>query len=381
MHQLVTQLLESKARGRNVACCRLLATRGSTPQKPGAMMLVFEDGAQAGTLGGGCIEAEVKRRALAVIAAAEPTVADFRLDDDYGWDDGLICGGRMHVLIDPVADVETRQYFQSLAALWADGSGGTEAIAFEADGGLQPTASYLFNAERQVLAKLRTDINPPSELLKELAPLSQRPGPSAQRGIALLPILPRCRLVIVGAGHVGQAVAHLAGELDFNVWVVDDRQEYLSPERFPSAQQTFCGPIGDVLPQLEIKPDTFCLIVTRGHNHDEEALYHLVNRGARYVGMIGSKRKIRLIFDDLLAEGIPADALAQVHAPVGLDIGSQTVPEIAVSIAAELIACRNLGEVKPNVVNRDTQAHGSAKHDARDARHDASRVEPAAQQL
>ena len=98
-------------------------------------------------------------------------------------------------------------------------------------------------------------------------------------------------------------------------------------------------------PHLDITPDTYCLIVTRGHNHDEEALYHLVDRGARYVGMIGSKRKIKLIFDDLAAEGISREALAKVYAPLGIDIGSQTVPEIAVSICAELIAHRNLGHV------------------------------------
>jgi xanthine dehydrogenase accessory factor len=101
--------------------------------------------------------------------------------------------------------------------------------------------------------------------------------------------------------------------------------------------------MADVLPALEITPNTYCLIVTRGHNHDEEALFHLVNRGARYVGMIGSKRKIKLIFDDLLNEGVAAEALDRVYAPVGLDIGSQTVMEIAVSIAAELVAHRNLG--------------------------------------
>ena len=95
------------------------------------------------------------------------------------------------------------------------------------------------------------------------------------------------------------------------------------------------------MPELEITPDTYCLIVTRGHNHDELALSHLVDRGARYVGMIGSRRKIRLIFDDLLNEGVSPAAIDAVFAPVGIDIGSQTVPEIAVSICAELVAHRN----------------------------------------
>ena len=161
--------------------------------------------------------------------------------------------------------------------------------------------------------------------------------------------------MIVGGGHVGQAVGNLAGQLDFDVWVVDDREEYVSEARFPTAERRIAGTIGDVLPNLDITPNTYCLIVTRGHNHDEEALFHLVDRGARYVGMIGSKRKIKLIFDDLLAEGVSADVLARVYAPVGLDIGSQTVMEIAVSIAAELVAHRNLGVAGNNTRVRPTQ--------------------------
>jgi xanthine dehydrogenase accessory factor len=151
--------------------------------------------------------------------------------------------------------------------------------------------------------------------------------------------------VIVGGGHVGKAVADLAADLEFDVWIVDDRAEFASPERFPRAERRVSGPIDRVLPDVEITPDTYCLIVTRGHNHDQEALFHLVNRGARYVGLIGSRRKIKLIFDNLQAAGVSAESLARVYAPLGIDIGSQTVPEIAVSICAELVAHRNLGEV------------------------------------
>ena len=117
--------------------------------------------------------------------------------------------------------------------------------------------------------------------------------------------------------------------------------------RFPRAQQLLPGDIGQTLARFPVTPDTYCLIVTRGHNHDEEALYHLVDRGARYVGMIGSRRKIRLIFDDLEAQGVAPEALAKVFAPVGIEIGSQTVPEIAISILAELISHRNCGGQVP----------------------------------
>jgi xanthine dehydrogenase accessory factor len=170
------------------------------------------------------------------------------------------------------------------------------------------------------------------------------------QGVSYLPVLPRITLLIVGGGHVGQAVARLAAEVDFDIWVLDDRARYASRERFPAAGRLLVGDIGIVLKELaqhDITPSTYGLIATRGHSHDEEALYHLATTPAGYVGMIGSKRKIKLIYEDLLASGIPEEALNRVHAPLGFAIGSQTVPEIAISIVAELIACRNLGATIP----------------------------------
>jgi xanthine dehydrogenase accessory factor len=346
MRELLEELLAAVRAGRGVTFCRLVETRGSTPQKPGAAMLVFADGSQAGTLGGGCVEADVKRQALATLGEGAARIVQFQLDDDYGWDDGLICGGRMQVAIDPVVDAETRSYVEHLSRLAEEG--GTEAVVFDAEAsGLPEAACYLFDSEDKLVAHVGGPLegsNAPAALRERLRPLAKRPRPSAAHGIAYLPMLPRCRLIIVGGGHVGQAVGNLAAELDFDVWVIDDRAEFVSEARFPCAEKRLSGSMGEVLPGLEITPSTYCLIVTRGHNHDEEALYHLVDRGARYVGMIGSKRKIKLIFDDLLTEGITAEALTRVHAPVGLDIGSQTVMEIGVSIVAELVAHRNLGQ-------------------------------------
>ena len=346
MRNLLRQLLDATAQGRPVAWCRLVETRGSTPQKAGVAMLVFADGSQAGTLGGGCVEAEVKRRAIGILNDGEAQIITFQLDNDYGWDDGLICGGRMQVLVEPLRKSVLPEYFALLHQLLADGAGCCEAVVFDAEkSGLTAPAGYLFDASGSLIASLhaQNETQAPPEVVEHMQPLSDRPRPNARQGVAYLPILPRCRLVIVGAGHVGQAVGNLAVDVDFDVWVVDDRQEFVSRERFPRAERLIAGDIERVLPELEITPDTYCLIVTRGHNHDEEALYHLCNRGARYVGMIGSRRKIKLIFDDLLAEGIAPAVLATVYAPVGMDIGSQTVPEIAISILAELIAHRNLG--------------------------------------
>ena len=322
-------------------------------------MLVYEDGRQDGTLGGGCVEAEVKRRALAVLDANTAEVARFQLDHNYGWDDGLICGGRMGVAIFPLRNAAHRGYFQQVSQLLDEGAGLIEAVIVETGEGNLVTSgatprSYLFNANGELLAALsnesRVDAQSvASRVSQELPALTSRP--QMQRGVAYLNTPPRHRLIIVGAGHIGQAVAHLAAQLQFEVWVVDDRADCLTAERFPDVSRRIVGPMAEVLPQLNVTAASYCLIVTRGHNHDQEALFHLAERSARYVGLIGSRRKIKLIFDNLLAEGIAPEALERVYAPIGIDIGSQTVPEIAVSVAAELVAHRNRDGIVPGRPN------------------------------
>ena len=345
LRETLKQLEADLATQRPVAYCRLVETRGSTPQKAGALMLVYDDGSQAGTLGGGCVEAEVKRRAIQAIGEQSPRVERFDLDRDYGWDDGLICGGRMHILIESLSQRSDLDYFHRLIELVDSGSGCTEAVVFNNDQSSLPSASsFLFDKQdNPVVARNSSFENDLAitSVIEPLRALSSRPRPYAHSGVGYLPILPRCRLIIVGGGHVGKAVADLAADLDFDVWVVDDRESIVSTDRFPRAERRIHGPMDDVLSEVEVTPDTYCLIVTRGHNHDEKALYYLVQRDSRYVGLIGSRRKIKMIFEDLLDQGISTEALQRVHAPVGLNIGSQSVSEIAVSIAAELVAHRN----------------------------------------
>lgn len=347
MREVWQQVRESLEAGRPFVLCRLVETRGSTPQKPGATMLVYADGSQAGTLGGGCVEAEVKRRALEIAEGDAAEISTFQLDSDYGWDDGLICGGRMKIALEPFGPNSNAGYILEVAKQFESDTGSVETIVFDSEStGLAAPSNYLFAEDGTLLAHCRGELSdgkPPEAITSRLPDISNRPRPHASHGLAFLPLLPRCRLIIVGGGHVGQAVAKLADDVGFNVWVVDDRADIVSEERFPTAERRISGDVSTVLPEIEVTSSTYCLIVTRGHNHDEEALFHLAERGARYVGMIGSKRKIKMIFDDLLNEGISPDALRQVYAPVGLDIGSQTVSEIAISIVAELIAHRNRG--------------------------------------
>jgi xanthine dehydrogenase accessory factor len=351
MRDILAEVAAAQAQGRVCVWCAVVETRGSTPQKAGAAMLVFADGSQRGTLGGGCIEAEVKQRALRVLGEAggrrPAEVLTFCLDDSYGWDDGLICGGRMSILADPLT-AERTDYYARFRDLVEAGRGCVEAVVLNA-AGLPAGARYLFDADGRLAAQRGAEGPVPEAVQRGLPDLARRPGPATQHGIAYLPVLPRVTLLIVGGGHVGQAVARLAGEVDFDVWVLDDRASYASRERFPQAQRLLIGDIGASLRQLAptLGPSVYCLIVTRGHHHDEEALAHLAPTAAGYVGMIGSKRKIKLIYEDLLAQGLAPEVLGRVQAPLGFDIGSQTVPEIAVSIVAELIARRNLGSAEP----------------------------------
>lgn len=349
MHHVLQQLSEAVSRHQPVSYTALVETRGSTPQKAGATMLVFPDGSQVGTLGGGCVEAEVKRRALRLLDAGQTELLTFNLDSDYGWDDGLICGGRMKMLVDPIHSEADFEYYRRLLELLSADQGCTEAVILDSEkSGGNVADRFLLNDAGEVVASSSSAgavSSPPQSVSQNLRPLAQRPRPYVAEGVSFLPHLRRCRLVIVGAGHVGQKVGELAAACDFDVWAVDDREQYCNAERFPQAKRLIVGEIDTALCGLDIDHNTYCLIVTRGHQHDEQALYHLAETPARYVGLIGSQRKIKMIFEDLLRDGISREALARVYAPLGFDIGSQTVPEIAVSIVAELIAHRNLGEL------------------------------------
>ncbi len=356
MRDLLRHLTETLQSGREALLCQVVETKGSTPQKAGALMLVDPDGGQVGTLGGGCVEAEVKQKAIRRLGQDGAELHSFVLDHDYAWADGLICGGKMVILAEALRGEGPLSYVRAYRDVLEAGRGFTEAVVLDPTrcGASVVGARFLFDADGGFVAAW-PDARVPDEIRARIAPLSDRPRPESRGGLATLPTLPRVRLVIVGAGHVGQAVADLAAQADFDVWVVDDRQQYANAERFPKAQKIVVGPIEEVLPALEVTRQTYALIVTRGHGHDQEALYHLAPTIAPYVGLIGSRRKIRMIFEGLRDLGVADEALSRVAAPVGLDIGSESVVEIAVSIVAELIARRNLGPdaVPPRGMIRD----------------------------
>lgn len=286
-------------RGEPFALGIISAIKGSSPQKQGAKAIFYEDGRIDGTLGGGCLEAEIQQRARQALITGAPAQFELLLDHDFGWDDGLICGGKVSGLILPNAPAH--------GDLWR----------------------RLAQRDRTVTWGVKKDFTIAS-------------GPTASEDWIYQEIVsPPCALWIAGAGHVAQAVAPLASRLDFQVTVLDDRPALANARFFPEGTQLRVDYWDKLLDAPFSIAPTFGLIVTRGHQHDALALRYWVGRPFIFLGMIGSSRKWRLISDQFIEERIAtAEQLARVACPVGLDILAQSVDEIALSIMAEMVQQR-----------------------------------------
>lgn len=274
-------------------------TTGSSPQRQGAKAIFFADGRILGTLGGGCLEAEVQDRARRALQSGEPAEFHLVLDHDFGWDDGLICGGAVHGLILPKA-AEAVDMWRALS-----------------------------RAEHGIAWGVREDFK------IALAPAADAAGwkyrETVQRSFALW---------IAGSGHVAHALAPLAAGLDFEVTVFDDRPALLTRERFPDAAM-LAGAWQELLATPLPAEPCFGAIMTRGHQHDALVLSHWIQRPFAFLAMLGSRRKRRVLFEGLAAAGIGTpEQHASVACPAGVDIDAVSVQEIALSIAAQLVQKR-----------------------------------------
>ncbi|HEX7895508.1 MAG TPA: XdhC/CoxI family protein [Terriglobales bacterium] len=248
------EIVALRRQGRKGAVATIVNVRGSIPSFETAKMLVRDDGSIIGTVGGGCVEAEVWQAAREVMESEKPRTLTFNLNQNPKYDTGLVCGGTLDIFIEPV---------------------------------LPPAALYIF-----------------------------------------------------GAGHVAVNLYRTAKNAGFDVTVVDDRENYANRERFPEATEVVAEDFEKAMARITPAENSFIVIVTRGHRDDMRVLRWAVQTRARYVGMIGSKRKTITIFRELVKEGVPEHLFERVHAPVGFDIGAITPEEIAVAITAELIAVR-----------------------------------------
>ncbi len=346
IYQKIPELIEASQIG---AYCTVVETKGSTPQKPGSKLLILPDLRNIGTLGGGCVEAEARRQAIGLMQGGIPRLLEFQLDSDYGWDDGLICGGNMKIFIDlPQTEAEAEMFtcIQALNARKISLVCAMVVRSEECSVNVGRKMIFALNGERIGTlgnTALETAVESKIDTIIE----QNRPGLfefNQTYSVFFEPLQPRPTLLIAGAGHVGKALCHLGNWLDFDVVMIDDRADFASSERLPEADEIIIGDIAEELRKYPIDALTYVVIVTRGHQHDESALHSVVESHARYVGLIGSRRKIKLIFDDLAELGVSTGALQRVYAPIGLDINSKTVPEIAVSIASQLIQVRNAAD-------------------------------------
>jgi xanthine dehydrogenase accessory factor len=331
--------------GLSFATALVLAADGSTPQKAGARALIDAAGGITGTIGGGWVEAETQRRAVEVCQSGQPAVLDLRIQSASLSDSTPICGGSMRILLDPAAAGHRESYAQAAEALRTRRRGVLLTV-LPATG--HANVSVRWVPEDAVVA--RKDF-PDAEamrscLTREMPRLlvDDAPSPGQAVEVFIEPVVPRPLLVIAGGGHVGQALAVQAMHVGFDVMVIDDRPEFTRADLFPAGATTRCGDVAREIAAVAETPGTYIVIVTRGHQHDAVALAACIRSPAAYIGMIGSRRKVALLCEDFLQRGAATQAeLDRVFAPIGLDIGAVTVPEIATRIAAQLIAVRRKG--------------------------------------
>lgn len=248
------ELVRLRRAGRKCALATIVQVQGSIPSYQSAKLLVRDDGSMAGTVGGGCVEAEVWNAAREVLESGKAKHLSFNLGQDAAYDNGLICGGQLEVFVEP--------------------------------------------------------------------------------------ILPQPRAFIFGAGHISKSLAQAAALAGFATAVIDDRESFASRERFPEADEIHAGEYEEVVPRLAINESGYVIIVTRGHRDDMRVLRLVAGSPARYIAMIGSKRKVISVIKELEKEGVPRERLERIFAPMGLEIGAASPEEIAISVVAEMIAVR-----------------------------------------
>jgi xanthine dehydrogenase accessory factor len=311
---------------------------GSTPRKAGTKAIIDEEGSIWGTIGGGLLESDARKMAVEAIETGSPKVFDFKFSGTCAAEDDPVCGGNMRILIDPTARNFSKVYLQVAEAL---GERRRAIVVRELRNGHQLNVSF-FRGESS--GDAGDEFNDAVMKMFEEGPQYLRNEEHLIEGL-VEPVVPPPLLLIGGGGHVGQALARAAQLVGFEVVVIDDREEFVSPELFPSGVHRRRAPFPEVLFEFPIDQDTYIALVGRGHKVDSKALLSCLNSAAAYIGMMGSRRKVALVKKEFI-DGMLIDEAGwnKIHAPIGLDIGADTVPEIAASIVAQLIAVRRKRE-------------------------------------
>jgi xanthine dehydrogenase accessory factor len=351
MKYIYTRLLD-ELKEKRLVLATIVATKGSSPQVPGVSALYWDKGLLIGTLGGGILEARAEEKALESLQTRSSSMARFELYADISSEEEAICGGEATILFDAQPDDHTDTFQKMIRSLNNRKSGVLAThLRWKQDKihGISrlwqdKEEIYGEEAEKQDFA-FREEIKQAFSTGKPAyLPCSKTTG-REELALYLEPQFPFSKLVIAGAGHVGKALAHIGHLLDFEVTVIDDRPEFANKDMLPEADHIIVQDIGTAIDKISKTADTYFVIVTRGHSHDADALKACIKSDVAYIGMIGSGRKIALMREKFIDKGwSTAEEFDRVYAPIGIDIQSKTVQEIAVSIAAELVRVRNQGQ-------------------------------------
>lgn len=349
MKNVYLQIMEYGQVENTLVLATVIGTSGSTPRKSGSSALFDQTGLISGSIGGGIIEKKVQHIAHTVVQSKSSGLFSFTLDKDMSFEDEAVCGGQMSILVDAnpclhlnvfkqiqaslhegipgvLITTVTKQHDQNLVInrLWDTGTGRGNESCNHIQGAEAKVKSLLTEGKQGDFIEFFQDTEMQDvRIFMEL-------------------LLPLSRLIIAGAGHIGKALAHLGKLLDFEITVIDDRVEFANSTNIPDADYLVVDDIGNAIRDMKKTKDTYIVIVTRGHKSDADALRYSIDSEVAYVGMIGSTKKTALMRKKSIDEGwATPEQWAKIHAPIGLPIHSESVQEIAVSIAAQLVLERN----------------------------------------
>ncbi len=364
--QIWAEALRTLERGQPFALATVVNVRGSTPREVGAKMIVREDG-QFGTIGGGCGEAEVFRKARVLLEEKNERgarLAEVDLTGDFDQREIGTCGGIMDVFVDlwsPARDLQIARRLADAADRSAPG-----ALLTVVDAGSRcrnaGRVAHVYRSPRfgardagpidlpaagfAQIVERTTDAIPTLLEVDGAGGMQPVTRLEPNGGVRLFvdPIVGAQRLIIVGAGHIAVPLCALGAMLGFHVTVIDDRASFANRERFPRADEIIVKPFTDAIDSLALDGHCYLVSVTRGHSFDEEVVRAALMQPCGFVGMIGSRRRVKATLERIGESGVPKERLADVHAPLGVAIGGETPEEIAISIIAEIIRERRTEE-------------------------------------
>ena len=356
MEAVFREILRLSLAGEPYVLTTVVTTKGSTPQKPGSKLLIRKDGTGVGTLGGGCVEADVWAEArLALESDDGAVVREFQLADDIAADSGMVCGGTMEILLDPVLQSNpSHPSTQEILDTYSGGQSVALATILNSDDPKSVGNTMVVREDSSTWGSLG------NETLNSLASGNARSllvhggtkvFKEEQTEVFVEAFVSPPHMIVCGGGHISKALYPIAHLLGFRFSVIDERNEFCNRERFPEAHALqVTNDYQEAMNQMGVTPNTFIVIATRGHKPDDEALLAGIQTPARYVGLVGSLRKTLLIYEELFRRGVSEEKIKGVRAPVGLNIHARTPEEIALSIMAEIEMVRLGGDGQPRQI-------------------------------